>query len=244
MENTRLNMQTTRNSMLPQLNLTGNVSNPGLGGPENPIPNIDPLSGQVVPRRVNQDLIGGYGNILRQIFGVPTVNYSIGFQFTVNLRNRSAQAQMAQQTLQLRTAELQLQRTINQIRLDVKNAQVAVDQARARYFAAEAARATQEQVLRAEEQRFQLGASTVYTLVQFQRDLATQRQNELTAQVAYAQAKLQIDTATGNLMDRYNIILDEARDGTITRRADPIPDVLTPQGQAANPAAVKPVAPR
>ena len=45
-------------------------------------------------------------------------------------------------------------------------------------------------------------------------------------------------------MDRYNIIFDEAREGTVVRRADPIPDVLTPQGQAANPAAPKPILPR
>jgi outer membrane protein len=244
LENQRINLQTTRNSMLPQLNLTGNVNNVGTGGPLNPIPNIDPLTGQLRPRNVNTDLIGGYGNILRQLFGVPTISYNVGFQFTVNLRNRSAQAQMAQQTTQLRTAELQLQRTLNQIRVDVRNAQIAVEQARARYASAEKARAIQEQVLRAEEQKYQLGASTVYTVVQMQRDLANTRQQELAAQVAYAQAKLQLDVATGNLMDRYNIVFDEAREGTIQRRADPIPDVLTPQGQAANPAAPRPLAPR
>lgn len=244
LENQRLNLQNTRNSMLPQLNLTGNVSNQGTGGPLNPIPNVDPLTGQLRPRNVNTELVGGYGNILRQLFGVPTISYNIGFQFTVNLRNRSAQAQMAQQTLQLRTAELQLQRTLNQIRADVRNAQIAVEQARARYASAEKARVIQEQVLRAEEQKYQLGASTVYTVVQMQRDLANTRQQELAAQVAYAQAKLQLDVATGNLMDRYNIVFEEAREGAIQRRADPIPDVLTPQGQAAILASPKPLAPR
>ncbi|MEO8097305.1 MAG: hypothetical protein ABI811_06345, partial [Acidobacteriota bacterium] len=62
------------------------------------------------------------------------------------------------------------------------------------------------------------------------------RQNLVSAQVAYATAKLALDVATGNLMEKYNIVFEEAKDGALTRRADPIPDVVNPaNAQVARP---------
>jgi outer membrane protein len=242
MDNTRINLTGTRNSMLPQLNLVGSVSNPASGGTLNPAPNINPQTLLEVPRNVNRDLVGGYTNILRQLFLVPTVNYSIAFQLNIPLRNRAAQAQMAQQQLQLRQAELNYQKQTNQIRVDVQNAQIAIEQARARFQAAQKSRSLQEQVLEAEEKKLQLGASTVFQVIQYQNNLASARQTEVQAQVQYATAKNQLDMATASLMDKYNIVFDEAREGTVNRRPDPIPVVLNTNGQAANatPAVVTP----
>ena len=109
---------------------------------------------------------------------------------------------------------------MNQIRADVQNAQITIARARAQYAAAEKALAAQEVVVDAEERKFQLGASTLFVVIQQQNTLASSRQNLVNAQVAYANAKLALDVATGNLMDKYNIVFDEARDGTVTRRAD------------------------
>jgi len=128
---------------------------------------------------------------------------------------------------------LQLQQQANQIRADVQNAQIAIARARAQYAAAEKALAAQEAVVDAADRRFQLGATTLFEVIQQQNTLASSRQNLVNAQVAYANARLQLDVATGGLMEKYNIVFDEARDGTVSRRPDPIPDVVNPNGQAA-----------
>ena len=114
LENSKINLTGTRNSMLPQLNLTGNVSNPGAGGIYNTNPYINPVTNQPAPRpAAPPELIGGYGNILRQVFGVPTVNYPIGFTLNIPLRNRAAQEAYIQQDLQLRQSELGVQKEVN-----------------------------------------------------------------------------------------------------------------------------------
>jgi len=228
LENTELNLKTTKNGLLPQLNLTGGISNPAAGGVLNTAPNI--VAGVNVPRNVNPDRVGGFGNTLNQLFFQQTVNYNLGFTLNINLRNRSAQAAYAQAQLNQRTQELQLQQTMNQIRADVQNAQITIARARAQYAAAEKALAAQEVVVDAEERKFQLGASTLFVVIQQQNTLASSRQNMVNAQVAYANAKLALDVATGNLIDKYNIVFEEARDGAVTRRADPIPDVVNQNG--------------
>jgi hypothetical protein len=221
--------------------VVGNVSNPGAGGIFNTTPQINPLTGQVIPRtEPNPDLIGGYGNILRQVFGVPTVNYQIGFQLTIPLRNRAAQAAFIQQELQLRQSELGVQKEVNQIRMDVQNALIAVKNARARYQSATTASAVAQQVLDAEQKKYELGASTSYAVVQHQVDLANARSAEVSAVSAYAQAKLQLDQAEGTILENNNIVIDEVKNGRVSKTPSPIPDVaptptLTPNGRAAAP---------
>jgi outer membrane protein TolC len=242
-ENSKINLTGTRNSMLPQLNLTGNVSNPAGGGVfDFSKPNIDPLTGlpkvdskgNLVPRpSPDPSLIGGYGNILRQLFGVPTVNYTIGFTLNVPLRNRAAQEAYIQQDLQLRQSELNLQKESNQILSDVQNALIAVKNARARYTSAAKASAVAQQVLDAEQKKYELGASTSYAVVQHQTDLANARQAEVAAISAYAQAKLQLDQAQGTILENNNIVIDEVKNGRLSKTPSPIPDVAP--GRAAGP---------
>ncbi len=52
------------------------------------------------------------------------------------------------------------------------NALIAVQQARASYKSAAKTRVLQEQTLAAEEKKYALGASTIFFVIQAQRDLA------------------------------------------------------------------------
>jgi outer membrane protein len=245
-ENSKINLTGTRNAMLPSLNLTGNVLNPGAGGIFNTAPYINPVTNQPATRPpAYPDYIGGYGNILRQLFGVGTVNYTVGFTLTVPLRNRTAQEAYIQQDLQLRQNELNIQKQINQIRADVQNALIAVTNARARYQSAQQTRVLQEQVVDAEQKKYELGASTSYLVIQHQTDLANARQAEVAALTTYAQAKLQLDQATGTILDNNNISLDEAKNGRMSKTPSPIPDVTPqPNGRAQATPANAPVANR
>jgi outer membrane protein len=241
LENSKINLTGTRNSMLPTLSLTGNVSNPTSGGPLNPSYS-NPFAQPGDPNKgVNPEFIGGYGNILNHIFSSPNVNYSIGFTLNINLRNRAEQEAYIQQDLAYRQNELSLQKQINQIRVDVQNAQTAVTNARAQYQAAVVARDISRQVYEAEQQKYALGASTTYLVTQHLNDLTNAEQNLLTAQTAYAQAKLQLDQATGMILDHHNVQLDEAKNGRVSRPPDPIPpnagnaNVAPPAGPRVGP---------
>jgi len=221
-ENSKINLTGVRNAMLPQLNVVGDLRNTALAGSENTLPN--PATGLVSPSAADPFFVGGYSDILRQIFGRNFPNYSIGVQLTVTLRNRSAQADMATAQLTYRQTELQLQKAINQIRVDVQTALTALQQARAAHQAALRAVDLQTQTLDAEQQKLALGASTPYNVILIQRDLATAQQSLVTALAAYAFARIQLDQSVGATLERNGIQIEEAKSGHVSRAPDRIPE--------------------
>ena len=160
-----------------------------------------------IPPIADPFFVGGYGSVLAQLFGRNFPTYSVGLNLNIPLRNRAAQANVATASLNLRQNQLLVQRQINQIRVDVNNAMIAVNQARAQYQAAVKGRVLQEQTLDADQKKLALGATTVYQVIQDQRDLTTAAAAEVTAQATYAGARVQLDVSTGSTLANNNVVL-------------------------------------
>ena len=79
-------------------------------------------------------------------------------------------------------------------------------------------RLLQEQTLDAEQKKYALGSSTVFFVIQAQRDLALAQQSEVAAVTAYTRARNQIDVATGQLLSTYGVSVDEAMSGQVARQ--------------------------
>jgi len=238
LENSRISLKGTKNALLPTLDAYVDVANGGLAGTVNGIvtPGEFSQSGQPFirdPSTVDGFFVGGYGSALSQLFRRNFPNYTAGLQLNIPLRNRAAQADYATAQLNLRQNELLLQRQVNGVRVDVQNALIALQQARARYTAAEKNRALQEQTLDAEQKKYALGASTVFMVIQAQRDLATAEGSKVAALAAYARAKTQLEYATGQILPAYNISIEEATQGKVSRPPSAIP-VLDPGGRGGS----------
>ena len=224
-DNANINLAGTKNAMLPTLNAIGDVRNNALAGLPNSLVKPSAIPGApLITGGTGADpfFVGGYGTVLSQLFSRNFPNYSVGVQLNIPLRNRSAQADYATATLQLRMTQLGLQKQISQIRVDLENAVIALQQARAQYEAATQARILQEQSLDAEQKKFQLGSSTPYNVILAQRDLATARQNEVAALTAYGLARVQLDQVTGDTLDKNHIEITEARAGKVARQSNPV----------------------
>jgi outer membrane protein TolC len=196
------------------------VTNNALAGALNPIYNN--CCGAADPY-----FIGSSGTTLAQLFRRNFPNYSAGFQFNIPLRNRAAQADYAMDQLKLRTEELLMQRLQNQIRVDVKNAVIGIQQARVRYETAVNTRQLAEQSLEAEQERFKYGAAgaDVTTVIQAQQDLANDQSLEVQAMASYIHAKIDFDSALGQTLDVNHVSMDEALSGQVKRQSS-IPDSI------------------
>jgi outer membrane protein len=245
LDNSRISLKGTKNALLPTIDAFVDLRNRGQAGSISTLPYKDPLTGEIIPRNpnsVDSFFLGGYSTVLRQLFGRSFPDYSAGFSLNIPLRNRAAQADYASAQLNLRQGELQYQRQINNVRVDVQNALIALQQARARYQAAEKNRALQEQTLDAEQKKYALGASTVYMVIQAQRDLATAEGSRVQALAAYARARTQLDLATGQILESNNIQIEDAQKGVVATPPHPIPVLDSPGGRSASVPMAIPVA--
>jgi outer membrane protein TolC len=240
LDNSRIALRGTKNALLPSVDAFVSLRNRGQAGAISDLPVVDPITGNLLPRdpgAVDGFFLGGYGTVLRQLFGRSFPDYSAGFQLNIPLRNRAAQADYTNAQLNLRQGELQYQRQINAVRVDVQNALIALQQARARYQAAEKNRMLQEQTLDAEQKKYALGASTVYTVIQYQRDLAAAESSRVQALAAYARARTQLDLATGQTLQANNILIEEAEKGSVSTPPSPLPVLDNPPGNQRGAAA-------
>ncbi|MDQ2899539.1 MAG: TolC family protein, partial [Acidobacteriota bacterium] len=142
---------------------------------------------------------------------------------TIPLRNRVAQADVIRDELQLRQTQVRLQQLENQVKLEVGNALLVLQRARAGYDAAVETRQLQEEALDAERQRFGVGASTTFLVIQYQRDLAQSRSTEVASQGTYAKARAALERATGLTLLNNNVLFEEAYRGQVSRGPSAIP---------------------
>ena len=213
--NAKINLRGSKAELLPTVDAFGNLANNGLAGA------INTLSSTPVP--TTNSLIGGYGSLLSQVFDRNFPNYALGLQVNIPIHNRVARADYVLDQVTERQQELGLLAAEKQVRVDVQNAIIGLQQARATYQAAVKQRILEEQTLDAEQMKLNLGASTVFNVILVQRDLATAQSAEVAALSNYSKARVQLDFATAQTLGNNNISLPEAFQGEIKRAPSALP---------------------
>src|SRR5579884_876724 len=193
-----------RNELRPTLQAFAELTNNGLTGNATEFGMQEPGIGY---------LAGGYSNLLAQVFRRNFPNYSAGFSLNIPLRNRAAQSDYVTSVIDIRQSELDLQKQINQVRLDVQNAIVGLQQARARLDAAVQARILSQATFDGDQKKFQLGATTSYQVVQDQRDLSSAQSSEMEALANYSHARINYEQAIGDTLEANQITIEEAKAG-------------------------------
>jgi outer membrane protein len=155
-----------------------------------------------------------------QIFDRNYPSFSIGVQFNLPLRNRVALSDAARDRLQVRASEVRIQQIDSQVRLQVGNARIALEQAKSSYEAAVEARKLQEEALAVEQARYDEGVDVALTLLQYQTNLAQARSAEVTALGVYAKSRTALERATGLTLQNNGIDIEEAYAGKLNRPAE------------------------
>ena len=217
-------MKGSKSQLLPSLDGFVSMANNALAGQVNTLP-IPDGSG-ILGRSNDPFFLGGYNTLFGQLFRRNFPDYAIGVQLNVPLRNRQAQADMLNDQLSLRQGEVQMQQAENQIRVEVQNALIGLQQARVSYQAAAKRRVLQEQTLDAEQKKLALGASTIYQVILVQRDLTQAQSAEVAALSAYSRARVELDRAMGQTLYNQNISLEEAYQGKVSKPPTPPPAIV------------------
>src|SRR3989442_750517 len=230
--NGEIDQKATRNALLPTATLTAQYSSVGLAGNQaqfttatvagapvvdangNPVPGDFLPATRFTPNGVAQ---AGFSDALSSAFHNNFPDYQISLNVQIPIRNRSAQADNQPAILTPRWLEAQLQQMKNAALLDVRNTYIALTQDLAQVDAASKARELQQQTFDAEQKKYQLGASTVYLVIQTQRDLINAQGTELRALANLVEAKANYERAVGRTLEVNRVTIADAKSGEAER---------------------------
>ncbi|MFZ0320479.1 MAG: TolC family protein [Candidatus Sulfotelmatobacter sp.] len=205
--NRQISNKAARNALLPTLALVGFYGGSGLGGPLNPVYNIPGIpNSSTVP--------GDFSGAIANAFNNTAPDYYIGLSLNIPLRNRVAKADQYRSELEYRQAQLRREQLRKQIRIEVRNAQYALEQTAARVDAARKARDLAQRTFEIMQKELTLGAGSTYQTMTSQRDLAVAELDLVTALTVYEKAKVELDRAIGSTLDDNGIKIQDAITGT------------------------------
>src|SRR5712691_8053875 len=213
--NRDLSTKAIKNSLLPSLDLFAYYGGSGLGGSQNP---ANLTSNGCIGFGCSSTSVPsiGYSDTLNQLVNSTAPDKGMGVTLSIPIRNRQAQALSVRSQLEYRQSQMRLQQLENQVRIEVRNAQFSVTQNRAAVQAAQAGVELAKQSLDAEQKKFNLGASTSTLVLQNQSGLATAESNLVSAMAAYEKAQIELDRATGLLIEHAGIDMSDAERGEVT----------------------------
>jgi|YNPNPStandDraft_1061719.scaffolds.fasta_scaffold02392_8 outer membrane protein len=197
-----LSIRSASNRLKPDLRLTGEYSARGRGGWFYERANVFGQS-QIV-----RTVPGGFGDALDQLFGFGLPTYRFGLTLTLPLRDRAAQADLADALVRKKSDSLQARNVEQQIRLEVLNAANQVESAKAGVEQARVALEFAQKDFEAEQKRYDLGVSILYFVLEAQTRLTNAQATLVTQTIAYQRALLNLLRVTGELLDERGIVVN------------------------------------
>ena len=232
LKNQEITLKSVKNALLPVLDVYGFYGASSIGGSKNPlihcglIPSLgfDPCSGTPgnnIP----------YSTVVGHLFNSSGPNKGVGFNFTVPIRNRQAQAQQARAQIEYRQSQMRLQQLYVQLKMQVTNQLYALQNDRAQVRSAQASQQYAVQALDAEQKKYRLGASTSANVLSQTRNLETAQDNLIAAQTTYAVDRAALSQLVADTLQKYGINITDAATGNVSQ-APNVPGLEAPQPEA------------
>jgi outer membrane protein TolC len=207
-ERRKIEVAAASNDRLPQLDLVGSYGKAGLSGRTNPdcvdftagVPCTDPPG-------VRTHVVDADRNILKN---TGAQNYSIAGVLSIPLGNNTARNLHDRAKLELRRSETAYDRLEQSIVSDIRRAARNLRSAVEGIEAATRAEAAAEEQLRAERVRLEFGESTPFEVLQREEDLVRAQGQKILAQQTYHNSITELDRAQGTILDRHQIVVEEA----------------------------------
>ena len=197
LENDDTGIRLARNHLKPDLSLTGFYQSNGLGGNE-----FSLTTGQLISQ-------GGLGSSFNQLFGFGFPGYGATLALNLPIKNRAAQADLGSALVSRHRDMYSAQQVQEQVMLDVSNSIHQLELAKLTLAAGKTALDLAQKELTAEQRKYELGARTIFFLLDAQTKLAQAESSLLQAQITYQIAVAAVDHATGGLLQPYHIQLAE-----------------------------------
>ncbi|MFN7828887.1 MAG: TolC family protein [Acidobacteriota bacterium] len=215
-----------RDQTKPQVDFFVNYGTIGLAGAQRTETNFFAASNALLTNRVNQlsllagltplpptngggalppFLIGGSGQGLWNMLKNDFRTWRFGVNINLPLRNRTAEAQLGHALAEGRQIEIQRQRLVQGIEVEVRNALQGVVTARNRVESARNSRLNAELQYQSEVRKFDAGQSTSFFVLDRQNALSASRGRELRALTDYTKAVAELQRVMSITLASNNV---------------------------------------
>jgi len=253
LKNAGIEVKATKNALLPTVNLFAEYEGSGLGGVIHPtVPTGDFIGGEPVfatsgpipPGTMPTGFLGaetstpgapipgGITNSWNAMIHGTYPTLEAGFNITLPIRNRAAEANNATAQLTQREQQVEYLQTQSTILLSVRQALITLEQDRAAIAAAQEARIYAQQSYDDSVKQLELGSTNAFTVVQKEQLLVAAEGVELRDRVNLIEAELTFNQAMGRTLEVHNITLADARSGHILQGPN-IPGTVDPNSGVA-----------
>jgi len=205
LQNRQISRKAASNALLPSLSVIGFYGGTGLAGELNP--GFKDGGTALLPT----DL----GGAMQNSFNNSSPDYYVGLNLNIPFRNRVAKADQYRSELEYRQAELRREQLKKQIRIEVRNAQYALEQSRARLDAAHKGRDLAARSFEITQKEQELGSGSSLQTMTAQRDLALAELDLVNAMTVYQKAKVELSRATGRTLEHNGIQIADAVIGKV-----------------------------
>ena len=188
-----LGLRLAHNNLKPDLQLSGFYSGDGVAG-------NNPAGGNT-----------GLSNSLSQVFHFNYPVYGASLSLTLPIRNHSGEANLADALVSRVRDQYQERQTHQSITLEVTLAVHSLEEAKLTMEAAKVAVDLARDTLKADERKYELGAESVFFVLDAQTQLAQAELNLIQAQINYQLAVAQLDHATGDLLEHHQVQIVEPK---------------------------------
>lgn len=203
LQNRNISRDAARNALLPTVSLTAFYGGTGLAGPSNPASDVTSTAET------------SWGGAVRHAFNNTAPDYYVGLSVDIPIRNRVAKSDQYRAELEMGQAQLRLQQLRKQIRIEVRNAQYALEQSRARVEFATKSRDLAKKTFDITAKEQELGAGSSYQTLTARHDLAEAQSTLVAAMTAYQKAKIELGRSIGTTLEENQISIESARTGVV-----------------------------
>jgi len=199
LENDETSIRAAHNGMQPDLNLTAFYSSSGRGG--------NAIDTSVTPPILLSR--GGLGEAFDQLGSFDFPSYGFSLQLRLPIKNRVAAAELGSAMVSQKRSLYTLRQREQAITLEARNAVHQLEQAKLSMAAARIAVDLARKNLEAEQRKYELGAQTIFFVLDAQNQLSQAEQDLLRSQISYQRAVTAIGRATGTLLVQHSVKISD-----------------------------------
>ena len=192
-------IRVAHNGMQPDLNLNAFYSSSGRGG--------NRIDTSVTPPVILST--GGLGDAFDQLGSWDFPSYGFSLQLRLPIKNRVAAAELGSAMVSQKRNLYTLRQREQAVTLEARNAVHQLEQAKLSMAASRIALDLARKNLEAEQRKYELGATTIFFVLDAQTQLSQAEQDLLNSQISYQRAVTALGRATGTLLERHQVQISD-----------------------------------